>query len=111
MSGAPDLSTNYLGMRLSNPFIVGASPLTDDLGGVRQLEDSRWAAIVMRSLFEEQITAEQTGRIHHLGPLNEEFARVLSFFPERTDYALTPDAYLEQLRKLKAAVRCRSSRR
>ena len=104
MGGADDLSTTYLGLRLANPFVVGASPLTDDLHAVRQLEDAGWAALVMRSLFEEQITAEQTGRIHHLDPLNQQFARVLSFFPERTDYALTPDAYLEHLRTIKAAV-------
>jgi dihydroorotate dehydrogenase (fumarate) len=104
MSGACDLSTTYLGIRLSNPFVVGASPLTDDLDEVRRLEDAGCAALVMRSLFEEQITAEKTGRIHHLDPLNEQFAKVLSFFPNPGDYALAPPEYLEQLRRIKAAV-------
>ena len=104
MSGAHDLSTSYLGLRLTNPFVVGASPLTDDLDGVRRLEDAGCAALVMRSLFEEQITAQETGRIHHLDPLNEQFAKVLSFFPNPGDYALVPAEYLEQLRRIKAAV-------
>jgi dihydroorotate dehydrogenase (fumarate) len=104
MSGASDLSTTYLGLRLANPFVVGASPLTDHLDEVRRLEDAGCAALVMRSLFEEQITALQTGRIHHLDPLNEQFAKVLSFFPNPGDYALVPADYLEQLRRIKAAV-------
>jgi dihydroorotate dehydrogenase (fumarate) len=104
MSGAHDLSTTYLGLRLANPFVVGASPLTDDLDEVRRLEDAGCAALVMRSLFEEQITAQETGRIHHLDPLNQQFAKVLSFFPDSGDYALVPPEYLEQLRRIKAAV-------
>jgi dihydroorotate dehydrogenase (fumarate) len=104
MNGAHDLSTTYLGLRLANPFVVGASPLTDDLDEVRRLEDAGCAALVMRSLFEEQITADETGRIHHLDPLNEQFASVVSYFPRPDDYALVPSEYLEQLRKIKAAV-------
>ena len=104
MSGVCDLSTTYLGLRLANPFVVGASPLTDDLDDVRRLEDAGCAALVMRSLFEEQITAQESGRIHHLDPLNEQFATVLSFVPNPGDYALMPSDYLEQLRSIKAAV-------
>ena len=104
MSAAHDLSTTYLGLHLANPFVVGASPLADSLDEVRRLEDAGCAALVMRSLFEEQITAEATGRIHHLDPLNGEFAKVLSFFPNPGDYALVPAEYLEQLRRIKAAV-------
>ena len=54
-----DLSTNYLGIRLAHPLVPGASPLADDLDIVKQLEDAGAAAIVLRSLFEEQITREQ----------------------------------------------------
>jgi len=104
MSGAHDLSTTYLGLRLANPFVVGASPLTDDLDEARRLEDAGCAALVMRSLFEEQITAEETGRIHHLDPLDQRFAKVLSFFPNPGDYGLVPPEYVEQLRRIKAAV-------
>ena len=58
MSDTPDLATTYL-IRLANPFVGGASPLTEDLGEVRRLEDAGCAALVMRSLFEEQITAQR----------------------------------------------------
>jgi dihydroorotate dehydrogenase (fumarate) len=104
MSGGHDLSTTYLGLHVANPFVVGASPLTDELDEVRRLEDAGCAALVMRSLFEEQITAGETGRIHHLDPLNQQFARVLSYFPTPGAYVLVPAEYLEQLRRIKAAV-------
>lgn len=105
MSEHADLSTTYLGFRLPHPFIVGASPLVDHLDTVRRLEDAGSAAIVMRSLFEEQITAAQTGRIHHLDPLDKQFATVLSYFPEPERYAFGPDEYLDQLRRVKSAVK------
>jgi dihydroorotate dehydrogenase (fumarate) len=105
MTGSTDLSTMYLGFRLPHPFIVGASPPVDHLDTVRRLEDAGCAAIVMHSLFEEQITAARSGRIHHLDPLDQQFATVLSYFPEPERYALGPDAYLEQLRRIKNAVK------
>jgi len=104
MSASTDLSTTYLGFHLPHPFMVGASPLVDHLDTVRRLEDAGCAAIVMHSLFEEQITAAQTGRIHHLDPLDKQFATVLSYFPEPERYALGPIEYLEQLRRIKDAV-------
>jgi dihydroorotate dehydrogenase (fumarate) len=105
MTESADLATTYLGFHLPHPFIVGASPLVDRLDTVRRLEDAGSAAIVMRSLFEEQITAAQTGRIHHLDPLDTQFATVLSYFPESDQYALSPDEYFEQLRRIKNAVK------
>ena len=60
-----DTSTSYMGLRLRHPFMAGASPLSAHLDGVRQLEDAGAAAIVLHSLFEEQITEAQTGRIRH----------------------------------------------
>ena len=105
MTAATDLSTTYLGFHLPHPFIVGASPLVDHLDTVRRLEDAGCAAIVMHSLFEEQITAARSGRIHHLDPLDQQFATVLSYFPESEQYALGPDEYLEQLRRIKSAVK------
>jgi dihydroorotate dehydrogenase (fumarate) len=104
MTPRTDLSTTYLGFRLPNPFVVGASPLVDDLDVVRRLEDAGCAAIVMHSLFEEQITAAQTGRIRHRDAFDKQFATVLSYFPEAERYALGPVEYLGQLRRLKAAV-------
>ena len=100
-----DLSTTYLGLRLSNPFIAGASPLGDDLDTVRRLEDAGCAAIVLRSVFEEQISEARNGRIHEMDPLDSRFARVVSYFPKPESYVFTPDTYLEHLRRVKAAVR------
>jgi dihydroorotate dehydrogenase (fumarate) len=100
-----DLSTTYLGLTLANPFMAGASPLGDHLDTVRQLEDAGCAAIVLHSLFEEQITQAETGRIHQMDPLDREFATVLSYFPQPEQYALSPDAYLEHLRRVKSAVK------
>lgn len=105
MTVSADISTTYLGFHLPNPFVVGASPLVDHLDTVRRLEDAGCAAIVMHSLFEEQVTAAQSGRIRHLDPLNKQFATILSYFPERERYALGPDEYLEQLRRIKSSVK------
>ena len=99
-----DLSTSYMGLKLANPFITGASPLGDHLDTVRQLEDAGCAAIVLHSLFEEQISQEKSGRIRHMDPLDRQFATVLSYFPEPESYALGPDDYLEHVRRVKAAV-------
>src|SRR6476659_9585316 len=95
-----DLSTTYLGLSLANPFITGASPLGDHLDTVRRLEDAGCAAIVLRSLFEEQITQAESGRIHQMDPLDRRLATVLSYFPQPAEYPLCPDAYLEHLRKV-----------
>lgn len=105
MSVSPDLTTRYLGCTLAHPFMLGASPLADDLDVVRRLEDAGCAAVVVRSLFEEQVTVAQTGRIHHLDPLDPRFADVLSYFPETNRYSFGPDEYLEHVRRIKAAVR------
>ena len=77
-----DFSTTYLGLRLSSPFMTGASPLADHLDTARRLEDAGCAAIVLHSLFEEQISQAETGRIHHLDPLDPQFAPVVAYFPE-----------------------------
>jgi dihydroorotate dehydrogenase (fumarate) len=100
-----DVSTNYLGLKLASPFITGASPLADHLDTVRRLEDAGCGAIVLHSLFEEQISMAQTGRIRSLDPLDSEFAGVMSYFPEPDAYALRPHEYLEHLRRVKDAVR------
>lgn len=99
-----DLSTTYLGLDLPHPFVPGASPLVDDLDMVRRLEDAGAAAIVMHSLFEEQITLEQLGTIHAMEVHEEAFAEALSYFPRPDQYHLGPEQYLEQLRRIKATV-------
>lgn len=100
-----DLSTTYLGLRLSSPYIAGASPLGDLLDTVRRLEDGGCGAIVLHSLFEEQVSEMQTGRIHGMDPLDPRFAGILSHFPKPAQYVFGPLAYLEHIRKVKAAVR------
>ena len=99
------LSTTYLGLTLAHPFMVGASPLVDDLDTVKRLEDGGSAAIVLHSLFEEQISMAEAGRIHQMDPFDKQFADALSGFPLPERYALSPDEYLEHLRRVKAAVR------
>ena len=97
-----NLATKYLGLTLQHPFMVGASPLTGDLDTVKRLEDGGSAAIVLHSLFEEQISMARSGRIHQRDPFAREFASALSAFPPVDGEA--PDQYLEQLRQIKAAV-------
>ena len=99
-----DLSTDYLGLRLPHPLMPGASPLVDNLDNVRQLEDAGAAAIVMHSLFEEQITGEQMATHARLDHPAEAFAEALSYLPSPDGFVLGPEEYLEQLRRIKAAV-------
>ena len=76
-----DFSTTYLGMTLPHPLVAGAGPLADDLDGVRRLEDAGAAAIVLRSLFEEQISREQMSEYINLDSHGESFAEAASYFP------------------------------
>jgi len=99
-----DLTTRYLGLSLPHPFVPGASPLVDDLDMVRRLEDAGAAAIVMHSLFEEQIVQERSGLAHQLQKDANSFAEAASYFPEPVEYALGPDRYLEQLQRIKQRV-------
>ena len=99
-----NLSTTYMGLQLANPLVVGASPLADEVDTARRLEDAGASAIVMRSLFEEQIEGERTASVEHLEMFADSFAEALSFFPEADEFKLGPDAYLEQIRRLKDSV-------
>lgn len=99
-----DLSTNYLGLTLKNPIVASASPLCEDLGSVRRMEDAGAAAVVMHSLFEEQLSLESNDLDRFLSNGTESFAEALTYFPDMTQYNLGPDGYLEHLRRVKAAV-------
>jgi dihydroorotate dehydrogenase (fumarate) len=99
-----DTSTSYLGMRLPHPFIAGASPFGHTLDAVKRLEDAGWSAVVLHSLFEEQITADHEGCIRHMDPSDTLFAEELAYFPHADDYPLGPDAYAEHISRLKRAV-------
>jgi dihydroorotate dehydrogenase (fumarate) len=99
-----DTTTSFLGFRLPHPFIAGASPLGFDLDTVKRLEDGGCAAIVIPSLFEEQITMASTGRIHQRDPLDAEWAVGLAHFPGAEDYTLAPDEYAEHIARVKRTV-------
>jgi len=103
-SAAMTLITKYLGLTLAHPFMVGASPLAHDLDMVKRLEDGGAAAIVLHSLFEEQISMARSGRIHHMDPFEAPFAGALSGFRAPEQYARLPDEYLEHLRRIKTSV-------
>ncbi len=99
-----DLSVTYLGLKLSHPFMPGASPLVDDLGMVDTLADAGASAIVMHSLFEEQLTYDQLRAFRDTELYAESFAEAASVLPSPPQYTLGPDAYLEQIRAIKARV-------
>jgi dihydroorotate dehydrogenase (fumarate) len=100
-----NLVTKYLGLTLSHPFMVGASPLADQLDTVKRLEDGGASAIVLRSLFEEQITMAESARIHQMDPADPQFAAALSGFPRPENYPMSPSEYLEHIRRVKETVR------
>ncbi len=100
-----DLSTTYLGFKLPHPFVPGASPLVNDLGAVRALEDAGAPLIILPSLFEEQITAEAAATRQAVHQASHLSAEAGDFFPAMDDYRLGTDEYLDHLRKVKAAVR------
>jgi dihydroorotate dehydrogenase (fumarate) len=98
-----NLATTYLGFSLPHPLMPGASPLVDDLGMVRRLEDAGAAAIVMHSLFEEQIAAEENAAVQ-VAAHGDSFGEALSYLPGSPAFALGPDRYLEQVRRVRDAV-------
>lgn len=99
-----NLSVRYLGLDLPHPLIAGASPLADHLDTVRRLEDAGAAAIVLRSLFEEQIIREQAAFTRNTEMHEESFAEALTYFPTPQTFIFGPDEYLEHLRRVKVAV-------
>ena len=101
----PDLSTTYMGLTLSNPIVPSASPLTKTLDQAKAIEDAGAGALVMHSLFEEQINYESSELDHYLTLGADSYAEALSYFPEASEYSLGPDQYLEQLRKIREAVK------
>lgn len=99
-----DLSTRYLGFDLPHPLIPGASPLVDDLGMVRRLEDAGAPMIVMHSLFEEQIVSEQIAISRSMLDHEDSFGEATSFLPALADFTLGPHEYLDLVRRTKDAV-------
>jgi len=99
-----DLSTTYLGLTLSNPLVASASPLSEEIGNLRRLEDAGAGAVVLHSLFEEQIAVESHELDRFLSSGAESFAESLSYFPDMTAYNLGPEGYLEHIAQAKAAL-------
>jgi dihydroorotate dehydrogenase (fumarate) len=99
-----DLSVRYLGLPLSSPLVASSSPLTGRLDEIRRMEDAGAAAVVLPSLFEEQIELESQHLDHHLSRGAESYSEAISYFPDLGRYHLGPEAYLEHLRRAKAAV-------
>ena len=99
-----DLTTKYLGFELPHPFMPGASPLADDLDAVRRLEDSGAAAIVLNSLFEEQIEMEQHAMSEFLESPADSFAEALDYMPIQDEVSFGPDEYLAKVRRIREAV-------
>jgi dihydroorotate dehydrogenase (fumarate) len=99
-----DLTTTYLGLPLKNPLVASASPLSKKLDLVQRLEDAGAAAIVMYSLFEEQISHESRELDHYLNRGADSYAEALSYFPDLERYNVGPEPYLEHLHRVKQAV-------
>ncbi len=98
-----DLATTYLGLRLQHPIVASAGPLSHSLDGIRQLEDAGAAAIVLFSLFEEQIRLENAATEHLIGVGAESFPEALGYFPAVEDYEVGPEPYLELIRRAREA--------
>ena len=100
----PDLTTTYLGLNLKNPLVAAASPLSKKLENVKRAEDAGISAIVMYSLFEEQIVHESKALDYFLSRGTESFAEALTYFPELDHYNIGPEEYLNHITTLKKAV-------
>jgi len=100
-----DLTTRYLGLNLRTPLVPSASPLSDDLDSIRRMEDCGASAIVLHSVFEEQVKGELEAVEHHLAYGTDSFPEALSFFPKPSEFITGPEEYLGKVRNAKEAVR------
>ena len=99
-----DISTTYMGLKLKSPLIASSSPLLKKVEHVKQLEEGGVAAVILYSLFEEQITHESLELHHHLSKAADLSPEAMSYLPDNGTYSLLPDKYLENIQKLKKAV-------
>ena len=100
-----DLSTSYLGLELGSPLVCSAGPLCQEVDNIRRMEDAGAAAVVLHSLFEEQIDLESHHLDRYLSYGTESYAESLTYLPDRGTYRLGPEGYLEHVRRAKAAVK------
>ncbi|MBW7863632.1 MAG: dihydroorotate dehydrogenase-like protein [Candidatus Hydrogenedens sp.] len=99
-----DLTTSYLGMTLKNPIVVSPSPISEPMANIRKLEDAGAGAIVLHSLFEEQLTFQSQELNANLQQGEQSFAEALTYFPDLEDYKMGPEGYLGHIRRAKEAV-------
>jgi dihydroorotate dehydrogenase (fumarate) len=99
-----DLSMQYLGLKLSGPIVVASTPLSESIDNVRHMEDAGASAIVLTSLFEEQLALESRALDEDLSRGTDSFAESLGYLPDLTDYRMTQDVYLENVRRAREAV-------
>jgi dihydroorotate dehydrogenase (fumarate) len=99
-----DLTTRYLGLTLRTPLVPSASPLSQEIASIRRMEDAGASALVLYSLFEEQLRQESLELDHRLSAGTESFAESLTYFPQASEFRLGPEGYLEHIRKAKDAV-------
>ncbi|HEU5395653.1 MAG TPA: dihydroorotate dehydrogenase-like protein, partial [Verrucomicrobiae bacterium] len=100
-----NLSTTYLGLKLRTPLVVSASPLSEEIDGIKQMEDAGASAVVLYSLFEEQLRRERLELGRRLEHGTESFAESLTYFPEPSEFHLGPEEYLKHVLRAKRSVR------
>ena len=100
-----DLSTQYLGLKLRSPLVVSASPMSEDVGNIKRMEDAGASAVVLYSLFEEQLKQDRLELNENLEQGTESFAEALTYFPEPDDFRLGPEEYLKHIAAAKKATR------
>jgi dihydroorotate dehydrogenase (fumarate) len=98
-----DLTTNYLGLKLRTPLVVGASPLSEEIDNIKRMEDAGASAVVLHSIFEEQLSRDRIELHQRLEQGTESYAEALTYFPEADEYRLGPDEYLRHIYLAKAA--------
>src|SRR5665811_770160 len=100
-----DLKTTYLGLKLRTPLVPAASPLSEEIDGIKQMEDAGASAVVLYSLFEEQLRQDRAELDHHMEHGTESFAEALTYFPEPKDFRLGPEEYLKHIAAAKKTTR------
>src|ERR1700746_1894773 len=99
-----DLTTYYMGLKLRTPLVASASPLSQEIDSIRHLEDVGASAVVLYSLFEEQLRQESFEIDHHMSAGTASFAEAASFFPQPAEFRLGPEGYLDHIRRAKNVV-------
>lgn len=99
-----DITTTYMGFKLRSPLVPSASPLSENIDNIKQMEDAGAGAVVMHSLFEEQLRLERYELHHHLTQGTESYPESLTYFPEPASFRVGPEEYLDHIRKIKESV-------